>query len=155
MCGALPGCSTNLILTQALYLPTTRPDYIAVVLTVSGADLGPIGVQEQEKVEANGISKERNVRLQIRQDAQAAVKTTIKSHRADKLLRVPPLETNRNICDSLLAPRILPKWLQAFARAASSSGTGHTAQYEVLHAPEYWPFTCACSVGHFSLLSRQ
>ena len=97
------------------------------------------------------LREERQERLQIQQEAEASLKASLKVMRAERLLRVAPLENSMNVCDVLLAQRMLPKWLEALSAAAPRHGRGSVVQCSVLHRPEYWPFARTFSVVHFML----
>ena len=100
---------------------------------------------------ARTLKEEVQARLAIRQEAERSLKATLKAKRAKRPLRVVPLENCMNVCDTLLAQRMLPKWLEALSAAAPRSGRGSVVQCRVLQGPEYWPFARTCSVVHFIL----
>ena len=79
------------------------------------------------------------------------MKQTVKSRRAERLLRVVPLDSPVNACDSLLSQRMASRWLEAFCGEAPSTGKGSIATWEVLCSLDYWIFDRSSSVMHLRL----
>lgn len=80
-----------------------------------------------------------------------AAKDSIKTKRADRMVRVLPLQQSIDVCNDLLGHRMLPKWLQEFQRKAPLNGVGSVDSCDVLQSPEYWVFNKYVGVGHFWL----
>lgn len=120
---------------------------------VSDATVGCCAGKIKGAKEAD-LEKQRDIRLKIRQEAQTALKATIKSHRADKLVRVPPVKNCMTVCDILLALKMLPEWVKDWALESYHSDIDGVAECKVLHAQEYWPFARTCGVGHLLLRYR-
>lgn len=80
-----------------------------------------------------------------------AAKESIKSKRAERMLRVMPLIRWIDLCHELLGNRMLPKWLQAVKSKGEQLGGDAISRCEVLQSPEYWVFNKYSGVGQFVL----
>lgn len=87
------------------------------------------------------------------------MKETVKARRAERLIRVAPMEDPLKVCDVLWAKRMLPKWLEAFRAEARGTSPGSGASLKTLPVvncevrcePEMWLFSRDWCTAHFAV----